>query len=154
MEPIRITEVHEYTRHARNLFETLPQKEGATVLALHGELGAGKTTFVQSLGKALGVSEHITSPTFLVMRRYQTTHDYFHTLVHIDAYRVEDIEEMRVLHIPELLRESGVLVAIEWAERVTELVPPEATHLSFAHAGEGVRILTIEYYADKKEDNR
>lgn len=116
---------------AEETLSTLPQKDTAHVLALSGELGAGKTTFVQTLAKKLGVHEHVTSPTFVIMRTYETTHETFTTLVHIDAYRVEDAREMEVLAIPELFNAAGTIVCIEWPERIASLIPKDARRISF-----------------------
>jgi tRNA threonylcarbamoyladenosine biosynthesis protein TsaE len=105
--------------------------ERATVLALSGDLGAGKTTFVQHLARTLGVADTITSPTFVIMKRYHTTDADFHTLIHIDAYRLESVDELTVLGFDHLLKEKGTIICIEWPERVAALVPPHAAHLSF-----------------------
>ena len=79
--------------------EVMQRKDGggATVLALHGELGAGKTTFTQTLARTLGVTDAVTSPTFVIMKLYELQHQSFETLIHIDAYRIEHSDEMRVL---------------------------------------------------------
>lgn len=116
----------------------------AAVLALHGELGAGKTAFVQELGKLLGVKETITSPTFVIMKRYQTAHDSFKNLVHIDAYRLDSVDEMRVLGFKPLLGEKDTIICIEWAERIAELMPEDALHLRFSLEGEK-RTLILNY---------
>jgi len=113
------------------LLSLLPQKRGAHVLALSGELGVGKTTLVQVLAQTLGVVEHVTSPTFVVMRTYEAHHPRFRSLVHIDAYRVEDIREMEVLHIPELLARDDVIVCVEWPERIGALIPDDAIRVQF-----------------------
>ncbi|MBI4087002.1 tRNA (adenosine(37)-N6)-threonylcarbamoyltransferase complex ATPase subunit type 1 TsaE [Candidatus Kaiserbacteria bacterium] len=110
------------------------KRAGATVLALHGELGAGKTSFVQVLAKLLGVEQSVTSPTFVVMRMYPTAGPCdFSTLVHIDAYRVESPDEMRVIGLVDVLREPANLVCIEWAERIKDDIPPDALHVTFTH---------------------
>lgn len=95
----------------------------AAVIGLSGDLGVGKTTFVQTLAEVLGVGESVTSPTFTIMKRYTTADGVFPTLVHIDAYRVESIDEMRVLGFETLLAERGTLVCIEWPERIEPLLP-------------------------------
>jgi tRNA threonylcarbamoyladenosine biosynthesis protein TsaE len=114
----------------------------ATVLALSGDLGAGKTTFVQSLARDLGVVETVTSPTFVIMKRYDTTDKYFSSLVHIDAYRIEDIVEMKVLGFELILDEPNTLVCIEWAERIKDLLPEDCTHLKFVVGANESRIIT------------
>lgn len=110
------------------------KRAGATVLALHGELGAGKTTFVQRIAERVGVVEQVTSPTFVIMRLYPIKrHDLFKTLVHIDAYRIESLDEMRVIGFADTLREPTNLLCIEWAERIETIVPKDAFHITLTH---------------------
>lgn len=110
------------------------QTPGATVLGLSGELGAGKTAFVQALARLLGVTEPVVSPTFTIMRSYAARHPQFTELVHIDAYRIESVDEMNVLRFADLLDRKGTMICIEWPERITTLVPAEAMQLSFVHS--------------------
>ncbi len=119
--------------------------KGAVVLALQGELGAGKTSLVQAIARALGVTETITSPTFVILKSYETTDSAFTRLVHIDAYRIEDPEELAILDFEAMTKEDGTLVAIEWPERVAALVPQDALRISLAHEADGRRSIT---YAD------
>lgn len=106
----------------------------ATVLALHGELGAGKTTFTQALAGLLGVVEYVTSPTFVVMRLYPTPeHHFFKQLVHIDAYRIESLAEIEVIGFKDLLCDPANLICIEWAGKIEDALPPDALHITFTH---------------------
>jgi tRNA threonylcarbamoyladenosine biosynthesis protein TsaE len=105
--------------------------EGATVVGLVGDLGAGKTTFVQLLAKQLGVAEVVTSPTYLIMREYETTHPVFKRLVHMDAYRIEDISELGPLRFSEVLARPDTLVCIEWVDRIKDALPAGYTTLTF-----------------------
>ena len=128
-------------------------KSDATVLALHGELGAGKTTFTQSLATTLGVEETLTSPTFVVMRRYTiTAHDVFKTLVHIDAYRLDSDEELVVLGFKDMLADPGNLICIEWADKVEGLLPKDAYRMYFSHGETEADIRMVTYgYAETNE---
>lgn len=99
------------------------QKDKAVVLALKGDLGAGKTTFVQELARQLGVTETVTSPTFTIMKQYQTTHAQFPLLVHIDAYRIEQPNELGPLRFSSALEQSNTLMCIEWPEKITPALP-------------------------------
>lgn len=103
----------------------------ATIVALHGDLGAGKTAFVQEIGKILGVQETITSPTFTIMRQYDVESEKFDSLVHIDAYRLESENEIGPLKIAELLTKSKTLICIEWAERLGSVLGEQTIHLAF-----------------------
>ena len=91
----------------------------ATLVLLSGELGAGKTTFVKSLGHALGVHETIPSPTFVIARFYDIPkHQEFSRLVHVDAYRIEDEEELRPIGWEKLLADPKNLIVVEWPEKI------------------------------------
>ncbi len=111
----------------------------ASVLALSGELGAGKTTFTQALAKHLGVEEDITSPTFVIEKRYRTSDPDFTELLHIDAYRLDEAKELTVLDFGEMLKDPKTLIVIEWAERVSELLPEGTIFVTFTHIDESTR---------------
>ena len=115
----------------------------ATVLALSGDLGAGKTTLVQLLARVLGVTDTVTSPTFVVMKQYETTNDAFAELVHIDAYRIEDVDEMRPLGFTTVLARPGTLICIEWAERIAPLLPPQTVSVTLVLNRDETRTLII-----------
>lgn len=128
-----ITERSDLKKATLELIEGLysETKSGASVLALYGDLGAGKTTFTQTLGEMLGIKEDITSPTFVIMKRYQTTNESFRSLIHIDAYRLNSPEELSVLGFQGWLNEERALVVIEWADKVESLLPQTITRLQF-----------------------
>lgn len=106
----------------------------ATVIALQGDLGAGKTYFVQNFGKILGVREHITSPTFVIMNIYKVDWQGFKKLIHIDAYRLEKEEELLNLGWNELIADGANIIFIEWPERVENLIPKGSKRIHFKHA--------------------
>lgn len=122
-----------------------PRDDGrATVLALSGDLGSGKTAFVKALAHCLGVKEHVTSPTFVIMKTYNiqpTTNDGngFGRLVHVDAYRMKNARELAVLGWDALLADSENLIALEWPELVEDVVPDDALMLTFGHVDEKTR---------------
>ncbi len=118
---------------AEEVLARLPEKtDRATVVALVGELGAGKTTFVQTLAKALGVGETVQSPTYVLMKSYDIHHRHFAKLVHIDAYRLEGAEEFAALKPNTFLRDPKTLVCIEWPERVEGALPTPDLVLKFS----------------------
>ena len=99
-----------------------------TVLALHGDMGVGKTTFVQGLAHGLGVREHVTSPTFAIYSVYQGT---TRKLVHLDAYRLERETQIEALLLEEYLVSPWCL-AIEWPEKTGAWLPKVAWHLTLS----------------------
>jgi len=91
------------------------------LVLLAGDLGAGKTAFAQGFGRGLGVDEPITSPTFTLAREYQGTRLRFH---HVDAYRMEVIEEVFDVGLPDLLDDEAV-VLVEWGDAIAPVVPAD-----------------------------
>ncbi|MCA9360268.1 tRNA (adenosine(37)-N6)-threonylcarbamoyltransferase complex ATPase subunit type 1 TsaE [Candidatus Nomurabacteria bacterium] len=100
------------------------------VIALTGDLGAGKTTFTQELGRRLGVLEQITSPTFTIMKQYDISYDGFEKLIHIDAYRIESVDETKPLHLDSLFSQPKTIVCVEWPERIHAILPSGAVNIS------------------------
>jgi len=95
-----------------------------TVLALHGDLGVGKTTFVQGLASGLGITAKVTSPTFNLFSLHRGPVN----LVHLDAYRLGSAREFESLLVDEFLNPPWIL-AVEWPERIAEAMPLGALHL-------------------------
>jgi tRNA threonylcarbamoyladenosine biosynthesis protein TsaE len=117
---------------------------GAVTIALHGDLGAGKTTFVQTLGAVLFINETITSPTFTIMKTYETKDADFPTFVHMDAYRIDTLAELGPLHIVEIFQANKTLFCIEWAEKIREVLPKNTIDITFEIKDEDTRIVHIK----------
>ena len=106
-------------------------RSGALVLALEGNLGAGKTTFIQGFAKALGVKENVLSPTFVLMKVYKVrcrvsgVRCYPKHLIHIDCYRLDSPKD--------LLKDKDAVILIEWADRIRRIIPKDATWIKFEH---------------------
>ncbi len=113
------------------LGELTPRADQAVVLGLIGDLGSGKTTFVQHLARALGVTEPVTSPTFVIEKVYPLSSQSWKRLIHFDAYRLDSPEELAKLRFAEQLADPGNLIVVEWAERVALLLPPDYRRLNF-----------------------
>jgi tRNA threonylcarbamoyladenosine biosynthesis protein TsaE len=96
--------------------------KGGEIIALEGDLGAGKTTFTQYLAKALGVKQHVTSPTFVLMKIYEIRNKKYgiRNLVHVDCYRLDEPQELFYLGLEEYLNKPDSLVAIEWADKIKD----------------------------------
>lgn len=120
--------------------------EHATVVGLSGELGSGKTTFVKGVARAFGVTQTVTSPTFVIQKIYKLEGQPFRHLVHIDAYRLESAEELSVLGFNALLSDPGNLIIIEWPERVREILPPDIKMLHFEFINSSTRSIQENGY--------
>lgn len=107
--------------------------KSALVFALQGELGSGKTTFVQALAKALGIKEKITSPTFLLIKTYQLKNLKLKNFVHIDCYRLTLPKELEHLGFRKILRDKNTILIVEWADRVRKLLPRNTVWIKFKH---------------------
>jgi tRNA threonylcarbamoyladenosine biosynthesis protein TsaE len=103
--------------YAKKLAKSL---KGGEIIALEGDLGAGKTTLIQYLAKALGVKEKVTSPTFVLMKIYEISNKKYglRNLVHVDCYRLDEPQELFYLGIEEYLNKKDSIVAIEWADKI------------------------------------
>ena len=158
-------------RLAARLAAVLPRD---TTLALHGDLGVGKTTFVQGLAQGLGLSAQVTSPTFNIVHLYRNApaprrpgkgRAEHHlprnkraapgrpdlrglTLVHLDAYRLENAHQIAALMLDDFLV-SPYCLAVEWPERIADWLPAETWHLTLAIDSPGRHRLTLQSFAAK-----
>lgn len=103
------------------------------VVCLHGDLGAGKTCFVQGLARALGVRRPVGSPTFTLINEYRGRRG----LAHIDLYRIRGAADAFGLGLEDYLAHYDGIVAIEWAERAAELLPEDCWHVWMAAGADG-----------------
>lgn len=129
-------------RAAEDLVSSLAggkRPSAATIIGLSGDLGAGKTTFAQFVASRLGAKGKVTSPTFILMRRYPLAAPPFQTLYHIDAYRLKSGAELARLGFRALAADAGNLILIEWPEHVEEILPPGYQRVRFAFSGEAAR---------------
>src|SRR3989304_6440754 len=124
---------------AKNLVESLTEPK---VIALYGELGTGKTTFVQGLAKTLGIEKRVLSPTFVFVRSYSLRDPRFKIFHHVDLYRAESLEAARSVGIEEILA-SGSLLAIEWPEIIEELLPKNTVRGRFKKVDESKREISV-----------
>ena len=113
--------------------------EPGAVVALTGELGAGKTCFVQGLTRGLGATTWATSPTFVLVNEYRGRLP----IHHVDAYRAAGPDEMIGIGLLELIDGAGVTV-IEWADKILPLLPPRTIHVAIDGVGDEPRTITID----------
>lgn len=120
-------------------------KNGA-VVCLYGELGSGKTVFVQGLAKGLGLKERILSPTFVMVRQYQvqSAKCIAHKFYHVDLYRIENEKDIEGLGLEEIWDDPQNLVAIEWAEKIKEILPKKRIDVHFNYLNENDRKINYE----------
>jgi tRNA threonylcarbamoyladenosine biosynthesis protein TsaE len=119
---------------AKQLSSKRSSRKNALVLALKGELGAGKTTFVQGFFTGLGLKKRAPSPTFVIMRRHAIRHKRFANLFHIDAYRLKNAKQTSVLNFETIIADPQNIILIEWADRIKKLLPKDAVRLEFSHS--------------------
>ena len=113
---------------------------GGECIALHGDLGAGKTQFVRGLVKGLGGAERsVSSPTFVLLNVYHTGRL---KVFHLDAYRVHGPEDFESIGFTELLEQGGV-VAVEWPERIAELLPKRHISVAITSTGKSARRIDV-----------
>ncbi|MEX0932407.1 MAG: tRNA (adenosine(37)-N6)-threonylcarbamoyltransferase complex ATPase subunit type 1 TsaE [Parcubacteria group bacterium] len=128
---------------AQVFLDSVERGERAVVVALKGDLGAGKTSFSQAVGQILGVKENMHSPTFVIQKVYKIDWKGFTKLIHIDAYRLEKESELLHLGWEEIIKEPENLVLIEWPENVSGIVPEGAREVLLTFIDESTR--EIEY---------
>lgn len=131
---------------AENLMSEIHRgdRKHALVIGLFGDLGSGKTTFMQFLGASLGIKDKILSPTFVIEKIYKIDHENFDHLIHIDAYRVDDEKELVTLGWSEISRNPRNIICIEWADKVLGLLPKDLVRLKFSHHDEESRLISLE----------
>jgi tRNA threonylcarbamoyladenosine biosynthesis protein TsaE len=103
---------------AKEILKCLEKRNSALILSLKGDLGAGKTTFIQGFALGLGIKQKILSPTFIIMNRYDVKSKCFNNFYHIDCYRIEDYKELEVLEFKEIISDPKNIIAIEWPEKI------------------------------------
>ena len=131
------------------------------VIALYGDLGSGKTTFIQGLAKGLGIKKRITSPTFVFIRQYEislprspfghlgggeattSTPARCDVFYHVDLYRIEKKDKVQNLGLEEIFSESQAVVAIEWAEKIKEILPKKRINLWFKYLNQNERKIIV-----------
>ena len=119
-------------------------KKTALVIGLEGNLGGGKTTFLQGLAKGLGIKKRILSPTFIIMKRFQVSGFRFQYFYHIDCYRIQKPKEILDLGFKEIISNSRNIIAIEWAERIRKILPKDVIILKFKFINKTTRKIIIK----------
>lgn len=142
INPHTTTSIKKDTRKAPYSFGVgvKTRTDSATVLALAGNLGAGKTSFTQGFARSLGIKEKISSPTFVLLKIYKLPANQrrqklknFKHLVHIDCYRLDSPRDLAHLGLKNILADKDAIVIIEWADKIRKLIPKNAIWLNFLY---------------------
>ena len=128
----RCTSITETQSFAADLANSLPT---GIVIALIGDLGSGKTTFAQGFAEGLGINEHVGSPTFKLVSEYDGQK---FKLIHVDAYRLEGINDFLNIGGEDILATPRAIILIEWGDKLDSILPPDAIRISFE------RVLDLE----------
>ena len=118
------------------------KNDKATVVALSGDLGSGKTAMVKILGEKCGIKGRMPSPTFVIEKRYRVKKGLpWEKLIHIDAYRLDKESEIIRLGWNENISNKKNIIFIEWPENVKKIIPKDALWVMFSHKGETARLI-------------
>lgn len=139
-----VKETNKIARDLANKVSQGRQGKGAVVVALEGELGAGKTTFIKGFARALGIKERISSPTFVIMKSYNFKRTNRSKLVHIDAYRLKSHKDLLPLGIDDLASDPLNIILIEWSDRVKPVLPRQHIKIHIDHLDERTRKICIK----------
>ena len=111
--------------------------KNASVIALAGELGAGKTFFVKAFAESFGLKRNMPSPTFLIVRNYPLKNGLaYERFFHLDLYRLEKEAELSAVGFREIIENPKHIVLIEWADRFPQLIPKDAVWIHIEHGTE------------------
>jgi tRNA threonylcarbamoyladenosine biosynthesis protein TsaE len=119
------------------------QLRGGDFVAFYGDLGSGKTTFIQGLARGLGINRRIISPTFIIARHYKIDKGNFY---HVDLYRTASKHDLLGIGLDQVTTDKDNIVALEWAEKMGEMLPQKRTEIKFAYLDENKRKIIIEKY--------
>jgi tRNA threonylcarbamoyladenosine biosynthesis protein TsaE len=135
-EHLRVADLVEFERWAMGFAATLAPGDA---VALVGDLGAGKTTLVAAIARALGNADEVASPTFVFRHRYAGPTP----IEHLDLYRIDDPREARELGLDDAFSDDTITF-VEWPDRLPDLVPPRHIRVTIAGSGDGPRTLAVE----------
>jgi tRNA threonylcarbamoyladenosine biosynthesis protein TsaE len=120
------------------------KKKKKRIIALEGDLGGGKTTFLKGFAKGLGIKEKILSQSFIIFRRFRLRHPFFKNFYHFDCYRIENEKEILKLGFRKIIKDPKNVVAIEWKNRIKKILPKETLSIEIKIIGEKKREILIK----------
>ncbi len=136
------TSDQETKKIASEFIQKLKDEENPVIIALHGELGAGKTTFTQGLAEGLGITDKVLSPTFIVMRQHPVPESK-KTLYHLDLYRLDEKQSLEELGLHDLFSDPEAIVVIEWPEKLSNHLPTNTITITLESLSENERKIEI-----------
>jgi tRNA threonylcarbamoyladenosine biosynthesis protein TsaE len=149
MKPKQITSTALETKNrGKELAKKILKEQAATkaqVLALRGDLGGGKTTFLQGFARGLGIKQKILSPTFVILKKFRIKHSSFKFFYHIDCYRIKKPKEILDLGFKKIIADPKNIIAVEWSDRIKKLLPPNTIFISFEFYNKNKRKIKIKW---------
>lgn len=139
MNKIFITKSADETEELANEFSR--EVKPGTVIALHGDLGAGKTVFSRGFARGLGITEPVSSPTYTIIQEYKLPRGGW--FYHLDLYRIQDTAAALAFGADEYLQDEFSISLLEWAERIPSLLPPDTIHVRIKHISENEREIIV-----------
>ena len=121
---------------ANEILKTPKQIKVAVVIGLEGNLGAGKTTFIQAVARGMSIKRRLTSPTFVLMKKYNN-------LYHLDCYRIKNSQDVLAMDFKEIISNPKNIVLIEWAEKIRKILPKNKIWIKFKILGKTQRLITF-----------
>jgi len=128
---------------AREILNCFSTKK-AVVIGLVGDLGGGKTTFLQGFARGLGIRQKILSPTFIIMKKFLISNSQFLNFYHIDCYRIKKPKELLALGFKEIISGPENIVAVEWADKIRKILPKDTLILKFEFIDENTRKIAVK----------
>jgi len=133
---------------ARNLLDKksspFKKNQKAFIIGLVGDLGCGKTAFLQGFVRGLGIKEKITSPTFIILKKFSIPNSNFQYFYHIDCYRINRSKEILSLGLNEIIDNPQNIIAIEWVDKISKVLPKKFLLFEFQFVGKNKRKIIIK----------
>jgi tRNA threonylcarbamoyladenosine biosynthesis protein TsaE len=130
-----------------NLAETIirTRGNGPVIVGLDGDLGSGKTTFLQGFAKGLGIKEKILSPTFVIVKRFEIKKKIskYKNFYHIDCYRIEGKNELKSFNFKSIIADKKSIIAIEWVKKINKIIPYKNIAIKFSFLDKNKRKVVL-----------
>lgn len=132
---------HNFSETQKVGFDFAKTLRGGELVCLYGDLGAGKTTFVQGLAEGLGITKKIISPTFIIVRTYELANKHFY---HMDLYRIETENDVESLGLKEIMQDPNNIVVMEWPEKIENMLPKKRQNIFLKYIDDIKREIIFE----------